>query len=289
MALVGTESLAPSLGGHVHRRDRLCGHGRRGGPGRRQRRVTCRGGEPTEARPGARRGGGRRVEHRWIVGGGSKLTAAVKTHVEQALLQSSDFPSGWTSSGKDSSQPHLSVVQEPGLLRSVPSAIAAIKPTKVSGPEYTSPDKTLAVEDSISVYPTTAEGKAAWKAMASAKTPTCMDRIGSAALRTSVQDEAGSGASVGTVKISALAPGTYEAGQTGYTVTIPLVSDGRQLIITSTEIDLRPRPLRAPAHVQRQRGASSRRSCRCTSSVRSRLGPEPAHSLLRVYEFGHGD
>ncbi len=40
----------------------------------------------------------------------------------------------------------------------------------------------------------------------------------------------------GRSKISALAPGTYEAGQTGYTVTIPLVSDGRQLIITSTEI-----------------------------------------------------
>jgi hypothetical protein len=51
-----------------------------------------------------------------------------------------------------------------------------------------------------------------------------------------VQDEAGSGATVGTVQIAALAPGTFEAGQTGYTVSIPLVSQGRQLIITSTEI-----------------------------------------------------
>ena len=37
--------------------------------------------------------------------------------------------------------------------------------------------------------------------------------------------------------IAALAPGTYEANQTGYSVTIPLVSGGRQLTITSTEIE----------------------------------------------------
>ncbi len=119
----------------------------------------------------------------------------------------------------------------------IPSALAAIKPTKVSGPDYTSTDRTLAVEDSISVYPTAAQARAAHKALASAKTPSCMNRIGSQALRNSVQSEAGAGATVGAVTIAALAPGTYEANQTGYSVTIPLVSGGRQLTITSTEIE----------------------------------------------------
>ena len=165
-----------------------------------------------------------------------KLTAAVKAHVAQALLQPSDFPSGWTSGGTASTSHTSPWSKSLATCASVPSHLAAITPTKVSGPEFTSPDKTLAAEDSISVYPTAAEGRAVWKALASAKTPTCMNRIGSAALRESVQQEAGSGATVGTVQISALAPGTFEAGQTGYTVSIPLVSGGRQLVITSTEI-----------------------------------------------------
>jgi hypothetical protein len=169
-------------------------------------------------------------------GHSTKLTAAVKAHVDQALLQSSDFPSGWTVTGTAATSHTSPWSKRLATCASVPSSIAAITPAKVSGPEFTSPDKTLAAEDSISVYPTAAEGRAAWQALSSAKTPTCMNRIGSAALRASVQDEAGNGATVGAVQISALAHGTFEAGQTGYTVSIPLVSQGRQLTITSTEI-----------------------------------------------------
>jgi hypothetical protein len=166
-----------------------------------------------------------------------KLPASVKTHVNKALLQSSDFPPGWATAATAAATSRTSPWSKRlASCASVPASIAAIKPIKVNGPEFTSSDKTMAVEDSISVYPTAAEGKAAWKALASAKTPSCMNRIGSSALRTSVQDEAGSGATVGAVTIAALAPGSYEAGQTGYSVTIPLVSGGRQLTISSTDI-----------------------------------------------------
>jgi hypothetical protein len=168
----------------------------------------------------------------------AKLTSAVKAKAEQDLLQPTDFPAGWvvgaSAAGTSRTSPWS---KQLASCSGVPSALAAIKPTKISGSEYTSTDHTLAVEDNISVYPTAALAKAAWKAMASPKTPTCMNRIGSTALRTSVQDEAGAGATVGSVGIAALAPGTYEAGQTGYSVTIPLVSGGRQLTITSTEIE----------------------------------------------------
>jgi hypothetical protein len=167
-----------------------------------------------------------------------KLTSAVKAQAEQDLLQPTDFPAGWvvgaSAAGTTRTSPWS---KQLASCSGVPSALAAIKPTKISGSEYTSTDHTLAVEDNISVYPTAAQAKAAWKAMANPKTPTCMNRIGSSALRTSVQDEAGAGATVGSVAIAALAPGTYEAGQTGYSVTIPLVSGGRQLTITSTEIE----------------------------------------------------
>jgi hypothetical protein len=167
-----------------------------------------------------------------------KLSASVKKQAQRDLLVLSDLPSDWVS-GTAAAAPSRTSPWSKKLATcaGVPSAIATIKPTKISSPDYTSGDRTLAVEDSISVYPTAAQAKAAYKALANTKTPTCMNRIGSQALRDSVQSEAGSGATVGAVSIAALAPGTYEANQTGYSVTIPLVSGGRQLTITSTEIE----------------------------------------------------
>ena len=51
-----------------------------------------------------------------------------------------------------------------------------------------------------------------------------------------MQQRAGSGATVGTVTIAAYASGWHAAHVTGFTVTIPLVSGGRQLTVTSTEV-----------------------------------------------------
>ncbi|HWF14978.1 MAG TPA: hypothetical protein VG244_02235 [Acidimicrobiales bacterium] len=168
----------------------------------------------------------------------AKLSAAVQAQAQRDLLQPSDFPADWVVGAAAAAPSRTSPWSKKlASCSGVRSALAAIKPTKISGSEYTSGDHTLAVEDSISVYATAAQAKAAWKAMANPKTPTCMNRIGSQALRTSVQNEAGSGATVGSVHIAGLAKGTYEAGQTGYSVSIPLVSGGRQLTITSTEIE----------------------------------------------------
>jgi hypothetical protein len=49
---------------------------------------------------------------------------------------------------------------------------------------------------------------------------------------------ADSGATVGTVTFAALPSSAHTANQTGFTVTVPLVSGGRELTITSTEIDV---------------------------------------------------
>ena len=130
-----------------------------------------------------------------------KVSAAVKAQAQKALIELSDFPSGWVSGTTTASASRTSPFSKKlATCAGIPSALAAIKPTKISSPDYTSADRTLAVEDSISVYPTAAQAKAAYKAMANAKTPNCMNRIGSQALRSSVQAEAGSGATVGAVQ-----------------------------------------------------------------------------------------
>jgi hypothetical protein len=168
--------------------------------------------------------------------GSAQLPGAVKAQAENSLVRPSDLPAGWVAGGAVATSRTSPWSKQLAGCVGVPSRIARIKPTKFSSPSYGSADHTAAVEDSVSVYPSAAQARAAFQAMANGKTPSCMNQIGGQALRASVQNQAGSGATVGSVSIAALAPGSYLRGQTGYTVTIPLASGGRQLTIISTAI-----------------------------------------------------
>jgi hypothetical protein len=168
--------------------------------------------------------------------GSAQLSAAVKAQAESSLVRPSDLPAGWVAGGAAATSRTSPWSKQLAGCVGVPSRIARIEPTKFSSPSYGSADHTAAVEDSVSVYPSAAQARAAFQAMANGKTPSCMNQIGGQALRASVQNQAGSGATVGSVSIAALAPGSYLRGQTGYTVTIPLASGGRQLTIISTAI-----------------------------------------------------
>jgi hypothetical protein len=168
--------------------------------------------------------------------GTTHLRATVEARAERSLVGPSDLPSGWVAGAAVATSHTSPWSKQLAACVGVPARIAAIRPTKVNSPSYASADHTTAVEDSISVYPTAGDARRAFQAMANGKTPACMNKIGSQALRASVQNEAGSGATVGTVSIAALAAGSYLPGQTGYTVTIPLESGDRQLTVTSTAI-----------------------------------------------------
>lgn len=170
-------------------------------------------------------------------GRSAQLPAAVKAQAERSLVKASDLPAGWISAGSVATSHTAPWSKQLAGCVGVPARIAKIVPTKLSSPSFGSADHTAAVEDSVSVYPTAADAKAAFGAMANGKTPGCMNRVGSQALRASVQNEAGSNATVGDISIAKLAPGSYLPGQTGYTVTIPLTSGDRQLTITSTAIE----------------------------------------------------
>ena len=137
----------------------------------------------------------------------------------------------------------------------VHSSVAAVKPLKVSSPDFTAPDRSAAVEDSASVYATVAQATAAYAAMANRRTPSCMGSLGAAALQTSIQAEAGHGAVVDSISIGPLPAGAVAAHETGFVVHIPLTLE-RQ------EPDHRQHPGRLPegqrapaADLQRQRGA----------------------------------
>jgi hypothetical protein len=158
---------------------------------------------------------------------------------ERALLALTDLPAGWAKASgapKSSTAPVWS--KQLAACVGVPEKVAKAEPTKVTGPNFTSADKTLAVEDSVALYPSVRLAREQFAALDKRTLPACMEAIGSKALKSSIQSEVGSGASVGTVAIAPLTPGQYGPKATGFTVTIPLsASGGRTLTITSTEVE----------------------------------------------------
>ena len=154
-----------------------------------------------------------------------------------SLLALGDFPSGWTGAGTAAVTHGPAWSAKLARCVGVPASVATATPAKVSSPVFTSADKTAALEESVSVYPTAARALAEYNAIAKSKTPGCIDSVGASALRASIQSEAGSAATVGTVVITPIPPGTLKPHETGIRVTIPITTSAGQLTINSTEVD----------------------------------------------------
>jgi hypothetical protein len=155
-----------------------------------------------------------------------------------ALLPLSALPSGWTSGGTPAAPTRVTPWSSKlASCVGIPAKVAAVAPTKVNSPNYTSANQVDAVEDSVSVYPSAAKAQAEYTALASSKTTTCMNRVASTALQQNMQREAGTTTTVGVVSFSALPAGAAALHLTGFTVTIPIARGGRVLTVTSTQVD----------------------------------------------------
>lgn len=170
--------------------------------------------------------------------GARAVSGRVAAQGERALLTLSDLPPGWAS-GVVPALPARVSPWSSGLAGcvGVPARLAALTPTKVDSPDFTSSDKVLAVEDGVSIYPSAAAAQAEYAAMASTKTIPCMNSVAGPALQSNMQRRASAGTTVGTVTFTSLPAGAAARHVTGFSVAIPLVRSGRELTITSTEVD----------------------------------------------------
>ncbi|HVT42445.1 MAG TPA: hypothetical protein VHD39_05630 [Acidimicrobiales bacterium] len=167
------------------------------------------------------------------------ITKATITRGDAALVELSDLPSGWVA-GTAAAAPTRLAPWTSAIAKcvGVPSSVASVKPVKLQSPEFTSSDHTLAVVDSVSVYPSAASAQAAYAALANPKTPQCMNAITAPTLQSSMQAQYTSGTIVGLPTFAAL-PGNPAASHvTGFTMSIQIGVNGRGLTITSTQVDL---------------------------------------------------
>ena len=167
----------------------------------------------------------------------------------------------------------------------VPARVAALAPTKVNSPDFTSADQVDAVEDSVSVYASAAQARAEYAALASSKTTGCMNRVASAPLQRNMQKEAGSTTTVGVVSFTDLPAAAAALHLTGFTVTIPIAA-GARAHGPEHAGGLRLRCPAAPDDVQRQRLGLPARARRGVA-LHGQGGPLGAQrALVRRGPFG---
>lgn len=163
------------------------------------------------------------------------------TDMEQAkavLLTQAEMPAGWVATGGGDRATHTAPVSGPiAKCIGVSASVATVKPLRVSSPDFTTPDRSSAVEDDVSVYATTDQARAAYKALANPRMPACMGMLDVAQLQSSIEAEAGPHATVDSLSISPLRAGAAGSDQTGFTVTSPLTLESKRLTVTSTQID----------------------------------------------------
>jgi hypothetical protein len=169
---------------------------------------------------------------------GSAVSPATAAWGSSALLQLTDLPTGWMS-GQTPSAPTTVSPWSAALAGciGIPPKVASVAPTKVDSPEFTSADKLDAVEDSVSVFPSASVAQAEYAAMADARTVGCMSKVARSTLQSTMQRDAGSSTTVGSVSFSALPAGAAADHLAGFTVSIPLARSGRLLTVTSTQVD----------------------------------------------------
>jgi len=165
----------------------------------------------------------------------SSKTAALGT---AALLRLSDLPPGWTA-GTSAAAP-TRVTPWPSKLAAclgMSTRLAAVAPVKVNSPDFTSADQLDAVEDSVSVYASAAQAHAEYAALAGGRTTGCMHSVLSPVLQKNMQKDAGSTTTIGVVNFAGLPAAAAALHLAGFTVTIPIARGGRELTVTSTQVD----------------------------------------------------
>jgi hypothetical protein len=171
-----------------------------------------------------------------LSGGAGASKASDKAQAKKALLVLSDLPKGWTSTKTAASTGGAF----PGASQlasciGVPSSIITANRPTADSPEFTNQAKSEAVDDSVTVFSSAKEAQAQYTALSSIKTPACMATLMNGTQKTQLQKAAGTGDTVGTITVAKIVPKNFAPHVTGFTVIIPISSQGQTVTVRTTE------------------------------------------------------
>jgi hypothetical protein len=170
--------------------------------------------------------------------GGAAWGSAV-TQAKPHLLVLSDMPSGWKVEGPASSSSN----NFPGATQlaaciGVPARLITSNPPTANSPYFSNSTGQLEVQDSVSVFPSAKNAQAEYRAMANPKTPGCLNEIfNTPAIKSQLAGSGSKGATVGHVSVARLA-GALPSGVVGFTVKLPITTQGVKVTALLTTVVL---------------------------------------------------
>ena len=168
--------------------------------------------------------------------GAAGSQSATLAQARKDVLVLSDMPSGWTSSKNpntgNNSTGSAQLAQCTGLAKSL---IAENPPTAYSR-QFQNKQGTLTVADGVAVFPSAKNAAAEYSLGDNPKLPACLTSLASGPEKQKLFGKLPSGTTLGTPLVSAVAASTFGPGVDGYSLSVPVTSQGVTLNVTVTQL-----------------------------------------------------
>jgi hypothetical protein len=171
-------------------------------------------------------------------GAGASSASSAKAEAKTHLLVLADLPKGWTKEKRSSSSGSS---QFPGAGQlagciGVPSSLITSNPPSADSPYFQSKDGSLEVQDNVAVFPSAAKAAASLAAIGNAKTPSCMSTLMNGTYKSQITATVPKGTAIGTITVTAIGPASYGTGTAGFTMGLPITTNGVSFTATLTAV-----------------------------------------------------
>jgi hypothetical protein len=169
--------------------------------------------------------------------GASSNGSASLTQARKDLLTLSEMPAGWTSTKNPNTGNNTVGDTQLAHCVGVPTGLIAENPPSVNSRQYQNTQGTLTVADNVTVFPS-AQNAAAEEAIGgNPKLPQCMTTLASGPLKTKLFGKSPKGTALGTPLVSPVASSAFGPGVVGYSLSVPITTQGTTINLTVTQLD----------------------------------------------------
>jgi hypothetical protein len=153
------------------------------------------------------------------------------------LLVLADMPAGWTSTKNPSSS--NSTVGDTQLARcmGVTTSLIAENPPSVNSRQFQDTQGTLIVADNVTIFPSAKNAAAEYAIGANPKMPGCMTALAAGPLKGKLFGKTPKGTTFGTPLVSPVDPSAFGTGVSGFSMSVPVTTQGVTLNVTVTQLD----------------------------------------------------
>ncbi len=163
----------------------------------------------------------------------SSSVAQAKKH----MLVIADLPKGWKAEkgtgGSGGGSGGLPGGSQLAACIGVPASVIGDNSPSATGPYYQNKDRSLEVQDTVTVFPSASYAHTEIAAMGNAKTPGCVAAYMNGPGKSAIEAQGNKGETIGTITVTPLDPHVYGPGVAGVVMSLPVTYQG---VTVSTQL-----------------------------------------------------